>query len=170
MCSNRPKNRQCSPDTIVILDFGSQYAHLIARRVREQNVYSEIIPCSVTAQEIKEMMGRLEVRGLILSGGPMSVYRHNAPQFDIKILSLPIPILGICYGHQLIAHMVGGKVIQGERGEYGVTLVTVDNPNNLLRGLENVEKVWMSHTDIVYKLPEDYVILAHSDSTPVAAF
>jgi GMP synthase (glutamine-hydrolysing) len=170
MCSKRPKIQQHSPDTIVILDFGGQYAHLIARKVREQNVYSEILPCSVTAQEIEEMMRRLDVKGLIFSGGPMSVYRHNAPEFDIKILSLPTPILGICYGHQLIAHMVGGRVVQGERGEYGVTFVTVDNPNRLLRGLEKVERVWMSHTDTVYKLPEDYEVLAHSDSTPVAAF
>jgi GMP synthase (glutamine-hydrolysing) len=113
---------------------------------------------------------RLNIRGLILSGGPQSVYREGAPKLDPKILDIGLPILGICYGHQLLAYMHGGVVKPSERGEYGVTYVTVARPVGILEGLSRVEKVWMSHSDSVYTLPEEYEVLAYTENCPVAAF
>jgi len=132
-------------DTILVVDFGGQYCHLIARRVRELNVYSEIVPSSITAEEIREITPRLNVKGIILSGGPYSVYEDGSPKIDPKILDLGIPILGLCYGHQLIAYLLGGEVKRGARQEYGVAYVTIDKPISILKGLNRTEKVWMSH-------------------------
>ena len=95
------------PDAILVFDFGGQYCHLIARRARESNVYSEIVPCDVTVEELQKIGSRLNVKGLIFSGGPSSVYDPSAPKIDVRILDLGIPILGLCYGHQLIAHLMG---------------------------------------------------------------
>jgi GMP synthase (glutamine-hydrolysing) len=157
-------------DAILVLDFGGQYCHLIARRIRENRVYSEIVPHDITPSEIYELNKRLNIRGLILSGGPQSVYREGAPKLDPKILDIGLPILGICYGHQLLAYMHGGVVKPSERGEYGVTYVTVARPVGILEGLSRVEKVWMSHSDSVYTLPEEYEVLAYTENCPVAAF
>lgn len=163
-------DRQQRPDTILVLDFGGQYAHLIARRIREQKVYSEVVPCDLTIEEIESRKPQMNIRGLILSGGPSSVYSPAAPSCDTRILEVNLPILGICYGHQLIAQKSLGHVKPGEKNEYGIAYVTVDNPVGVLKGLSKTEKVWMSHGDTVSDLPEEYEILAHSDSCPVASF
>jgi len=157
-------------DAILVLDFGGQYCHLIARRIREQRVYSEIVPCDVTPGEILSLQSRMNVKGIILSGGPSSVYDENPPPFNSEILGLGIPILGLCYGHQLIAHLSGGEVRGGVRKEYGLTEVTVDKPVGVLEGLGPRERVWMSHGDTVYGLPDSFETLAHSENCPVAAF
>jgi GMP synthase (glutamine-hydrolysing) len=157
-------------DAILVLDFGGQYCNLIARRIREQKVYSEIVPCDITPKEIEEMDKTMNIKGLILSGGPWSVYEKDAPKFDPEILKMGIPVLGLCYGHQMIIHFSGGKVEPGTKKEYGIAYVTVDKPVGVLKGLENKEKVWMSHGDTVYMLPEDYEMLAHTESCPVAAY
>jgi GMP synthase (glutamine-hydrolysing) len=157
-------------NTILVLDFGGQYCHLISRRVREHNVYSEIVPYDITPEEVKLLSKKLNVKGMILSGGPSSVYRENAPTCDPGILNLNIPVLGICYGHQLIAYVTGGKVKPGLRKEYGVTYATIDKPVDILEGLDRREKVWMSHSDTVYSLPGEYEALAHTENCPIAAF
>ncbi|MDH5806894.1 MAG: glutamine-hydrolyzing GMP synthase [Candidatus Methanomethylicaceae archaeon] len=153
-----------SYDSILVLDFGGQYAHLIARRIREKGVYSEILPYDITFEELKN----LNPKGIILSGGPSSVLNENSPKIDKRILEMGIPILGICYGHQLIAHMAGGKI--SSASEYGATYVTIDKPIEILNGLSKREKVWMSHSDSVFSLPKEYEILAHSRNCPIAAF
>jgi len=157
-------------NTILILDFGGQYCHLIGRRVRENRVYSEIVPCDITPKEIKTLNAKLDVKGIILSGGPSSVYDQNAPKCDPRILGLGIPILGICYGHQLIAYLSNGKVQPGEKREYGITYVEIDTPVDVLEGLSQKEIVWMSHGDTVYGLPDEYEVLAHTENCPIAAF
>jgi len=157
-------------DTILVLDFGGQYCHLIARRVREQSVYSEIVPHDITPQEIKALSKKLNVKGLILSGGPASVYEKDAPKLNPAILKLNLPVLGLCYGHQLIAQMIHGRVEPAERREYGLATVVIDRPVGVLMGMGEKERVWMSHGDTVFKLPRDYEVLAHSENTPVAAF
>jgi GMP synthase (glutamine-hydrolysing) len=157
-------------DAVLVLDFGGQYCNLIARRVREHKVYSEIVPCNITPEEIKELNKTMNVKGLILSGGPWSVYEKDAPKFDPRILEMDIPILGLCYGHQMIAYFTKGKVKPGTTKEYGIAYVTVDKPVGVLRELDQKEKVWMSHGDTVYELPEDYEMLAHTESCPIAAF
>jgi len=158
------------PDTILVLDFGGQYCHLIGRRVREHQVYSEVVPHDLTAEEVKALKERFNVKGLILSGGPLSVYEENAPKFDPEILNLNVPVLGLCYGHQLIAHFSGGKVEPARKREYGVTHAVVDKPLGVLKDLGKREKVWMSHGDTVYALPNEYEVLAHTENCPVAAF
>jgi GMP synthase (glutamine-hydrolysing) len=157
-------------DAILVLDFGGQYCNLIARRIREHKVYSEIVPCDITAKEIEELNKSMNVKGLVLSGGPWSVYEKDAPKFDSAILELGIPILGLCYGHQLIAYFLDGKVEPGSKKEYGIAHVTVDKPVGVLKGLDRKEKVWMSHGDTVYELPDDYEMLAFTESCPVAAY
>lgn len=157
-------------DAILVLDFGGQYCNLIARRIREHNVYSEIVPCDITQKEIKKLNKNMNVKGLILSGGPWSVYEKDAPKFDSGILEMGIPILGLCYGHQLIAYFSNGKVELGSKREYGTAHVIVDKPLGVLKGLGRKEKVWMSHGDTVYELPEDYEMLAFTESCPIAAY
>jgi len=157
-------------DAILVLDFGGQYCNLIARRIREHKVYSEIVPCDITPKEIKEKNKTMNVKGLILSGGPWSVYEKDAPKFDPDILKMGIPILGLCYGHQMIAYFSSGKVEPGTKKEYGIAHVSVDKPVGVLKGLGKKEKVWMSHGDTVYELPEDYEMLAYTESCPVAAY
>jgi len=156
-------------DAILVLDFGGQYCHLIARRIRENRVYSEIVPCDITPEEILRLNERLNVRGLILSGGPLSVYKGDAPKLN-SILDMGLPVLGICYGHQLLAYIAGGVVKPADRGEYGVTYAVIAKPVGILEGLGLREKVWMNHSDAVYSLPEEYEILAYTENCPIAAF
>ncbi len=157
-------------DAILVLDFGGQYCNLIARRIREQKIYSEIVPCDITAKKIKQLNKSMNVKGLILSGGPWSVYAKDAPTFDPNILDMNIPILGLCYGHQLIVHFSNGKVEPGSKKEYGIAHITINKPVGVLKGLDLKEKVWMSHGDTVYELPKDYEMLAFTESCPVAAY
>lgn len=157
------------PNGVVILDFGGQYCHLIARRVRELGVFSEILSCDISPEEI-EGVRSMKVRGIILSGGPASVTQEGAPTIDEGILEMGFPILGLCYGHQLLAYMRGGEVRRSERREYGITYVYIDKPVGVLRGMRPVEKVWMSHGDTVFRLPPEFETLAHTEISPVAAF
>jgi GMP synthase (glutamine-hydrolysing) len=152
-------------DVVLILDFGAQYSQLIARRVRECNVYSEIVPHDITAEEIKKR----NVKGIIFSGGPSSVYEADSPKADKKIFDLGIPILGICYGIQLIAHELGGSVEVGKKREYGKATLLVDDNSDLFAGLDGTIDSWMSHGDSVTKLPNGFVALAHTDNTKYAA-
>ncbi|MDE1834054.1 MAG: glutamine-hydrolyzing GMP synthase, partial [Candidatus Micrarchaeota archaeon] len=156
-------------DTILILDFGGQYCHLIARRVRENNVYSEVVPSDISANEIKALGKKTSIKGIILSGGPSSIYDKNAPKMDKAILRLGIPILGICYGHQLLADYVNGNVKRAKNKEYGIAIVNVKS-RNMLSNLEDREEVWMSHGDTVLSMPKSFQILAHTNNCPIAAY
>ena len=157
-------------DTILVLDFGGQYCHLIGRRIREHGVYSEIVPHDTEPTEIQVLKREFNIKGLILSGGPASVYEPNAPKINPGILGLNLPILGLCYGHQLIAQLLNGKVETAARKEYGIAYVRIDKPVAVLKGLGEREKVWMSHGDTVFTMPPDFEVLAHTDNCPVAAF
>jgi len=157
------------PDTILVLDFGGQYCHLIARRIREYNVYSEIVSQDISPKEIKALKERFNIKGIILSGGPQSVYEKDAPKINVGTLEMEIPVLGLCYGHQLIAQIYGGNVKQAKKKEYGITYATIIKPNDILKGLGKEEKVWMSHGDTVYALPKDFEVLAYTENCPVAA-
>jgi GMP synthase (glutamine-hydrolysing) len=161
---------QTKYDTILVLDFGGQYCHLIGRRIREHGVYSEIVPHDITPDEIKTLNEKFNVKGLILSGGPSSVYEPNAPRLDPRILEANLPILGLCYGHQLIAQITNGKVEPAACKEYGIAQVTIDKTVGVLEGLGKTEKVWMSHGDTVFAPPPGFEVLAHTQSCPVAAF
>ena len=152
-------------DTVLIIDFGSQYTKLIAKAVRELGVYAEIVPPEISAEEIQ----RRAPKGLILSGGPASVYAPDAPRIDTRIYTLKIPILGICYGMQLIAHDLGGQVLRGERREYGPSTLEIVQNNTLLEGLNTHEEVWMSHGDEIKTLPKDFVCLAKTANVAHAA-
>ncbi|HEU0257660.1 MAG TPA: glutamine-hydrolyzing GMP synthase [Microbacteriaceae bacterium] len=158
-----------SSATVLVVDFGAQYAQLIARRVREAHAYSEIVPHTVTAAEIQ----RRHPAGIILSGGPASVYAPDAPGFDSGIFDLGVPVLGICYGFQLMASALGGTVEHTGRREYGSTDVTVNEAGCqgvLLAGQPQAQRAWMSHGDSVTGAPKDFAVLASSPATPVAAF
>ncbi|MBX5327907.1 MAG: glutamine-hydrolyzing GMP synthase [Candidatus Bathyarchaeota archaeon] len=157
-------------DTILVLDFGGQYCHLIGRRIREHGVYSEIVAHDIKPEEIELLKEKFNVKGLIFSGGPASVYEPNAPKPNQHILDVGLPILGLCYGHQLIAQMVGGNVEPAKEREYGIAYVTINKPVGVLTGLNAKEKVWMSHGDTVFSIPTDYEVLAHTENCPVAAF
>src|SRR5208283_65502 len=146
------------------------YCHLIGRRIRENGVYSEIVPHDISPEEIKALNEKFNVKGLILSGGPSSVYEPNAPKLNPRILDLNLPILGLCYGHQLLAQLTKGKVEPAACKEYGTAQVTIDKPVGVLAGLSGKEKVWMSHGDTVFSLPSEFEELAHTESCPVAAF
>ncbi len=152
--------------TILVLDFGSQFSQLIARRIREANVYCELVPGTTPWSELKLK----QPAGLILSGGPASVYEEGAPQVDPDALRAGVPVLGICYGMQLIAHHLGGKVDPGHAREYGPALLSVVDPRGLFRGLDAELPVWMSHGDHVSELPPGFHRLASSGNSPVAAF
>jgi GMP synthase (glutamine-hydrolysing) len=150
---------------IVILDFGSQYSELIARRIRETQVYSEVLSYRTSAEKIQQ----LNPQGIILSGGPNSVYDSHAPQCDRAIWDLGIPILGVCYGMQLMVQQLGGQVERAKRGEYGKASLYIDDPTNLLTNVEDGSTMWMSHGDSCTTLPEGFTILAHTNNTPCAA-
>ena len=153
------------PDTIAILDFGSQYSQLIARRVREVDTYSELLPCSISAEELR----KLNPIGIILSGGPSSVYDATAPSYDINIWKLGIPILGLCYGMQLMARDLGGGVEPAKIKEYGRALVTIVRHGKIFAGLDPACEAWMSHGDSVSSLPQGFDIVASTAATPVTA-
>jgi GMP synthase (glutamine-hydrolysing) len=156
---------------IVILDFGSQYTQLIARRVREVGVYSEIYPCTIATSEIEE----LQPYGLILSGGPSSIYDPGAPQLDPGVLDLkrrdgtPVPVLGICYGLQGMAHAGGGVVERADHREFGRANLIIDSDSDLLAEVPDRSTVWMSHGDSITRLPSQFEIIAHTSNAPVAA-
>ena len=157
-------------DTILVLDFGGQYCHLIGRRIREHGVYSEIVPHDISPEEVLALNQKFNVKGLILSGGPSSVYEPNAPRLHPRILEVNLPILGLCYGHQLLAQITNGKVEPATCKEYGIAQVTIDKPVSILEGLSDKEKVWMSHGDTIMAPPPEFEALAHTDNCPVAAF
>ena len=161
---------QVKYDTILVLDFGGQYCHLIGRRIRVNGVFSEIVPHDISPDEVKALNEKFNVKGLILSGGPSSVYEPNAPKLNPRILEVNLPILGLCYGHQLLALLTNGNVKPAACKEYGIAQVAIDNPVGVLEGLSPKEKVWMSHGDTVFALPPDFEALAHTDNCPVAAF
>jgi len=156
-------------EKILVLDFGSQYTQLIARRIRELKVYCEIHPCTIGIQGIKEF----GPRGLILSGSPASVLEKEAPMVPREVFELGIPILGICYGMQLITHVFGGAVGSARRREYGPAQLEIDENNDLFKGFEkgkeNSVKVWMSHGDRIDRPPPDFTAIAHTENSPVAA-
>jgi len=156
-----------SRETVLILDFGSQYTQLIARRVREQRVYCEIQPCNVAFDKVAAM----KPRAVILSGGPASVYGEGAPQVDKRVFELGVPVLGICYGVQLMAHLLGGKVEGASEREYGAAKVKITKPTGILHRFAEGETidVWMSHGDRIAAMPEGFVTLGLSDNTPFCA-
>ena len=155
-----------SRETVVILDYGSQYTQLIARRVRELNVYSEILPWNAD----RDRVAALHPVGFILSGGPNSVYDPGAPSLPPYVLQSDVPVLGLCYGMQLLAHSLDGAVVPSGRREYGpATVMVVDPDTPLFSGLPSALEVWMSHGDRVERLPSGFHPLARSDNTPHAA-
>jgi len=157
--------KQLDRQIIVILDFGSQYSELIARRIRETQVYSEVISYRTTAEQLRQ----LNPKGIIFSGGPSSVYDQGAPHCDPEIWKLGIPVLGVCYGMQLMVQQLGGDVERADRGEYGKAALVIDDPTDLLTNVEDGTTMWMSHGDSVTKLPEGFELLAHTENTPCAA-
>ncbi|MFN3528063.1 MAG: glutamine-hydrolyzing GMP synthase, partial [Candidatus Altarchaeaceae archaeon] len=157
-------------DKIVVLDFGGQYCHLISRRIRELNVYCEILPGNVKVEILEEMIKNENLKGIILSGGAMSVYDENSIKCDKEIFNLNIPILGICYGHQLIAYLNNGLVEKGEKGEFGITKCKILKESLLFSGIDNEFNVWMSHYDIVKKIPDEFEIIAETENCKIAAF
>ena len=151
--------------SIIILDYGSQYTQLIARKVRELKFYAEIYPYTLSLKEILD----LNPGGIILSGSPHSVYEKNAPRLDSKILDTGIPVLGICYGMQLITHSLGGEVIPEVKREYGKANLKIKKENALFSGVSDGEQVWMSHGDRVLKIPNGFEAIASTSSSPYAA-
>lgn len=151
---------------VLVVDFGAQYAQLIARRVREANVYSEIVPHSITAAEVQQK----NPAAIILSGGPASVYEDASPKLDAKILELGIPVLGICYGFQILAQSLGGRVDRTGKREYGATNLEISSGGTLLANQPELQVCWMSHGDQVMEAPQGFDVLASTKTTPVAAF
>jgi len=153
-------------DTILVLDYGSQYTQLIARRIRELKVFSVIKPYNIDIEEIK----KIKPKGILLSGGPHSVYEKQAPSLNREIFNLNIPILGICYGMQLLAKVLGGEVKKTKKQEYGKTYMYIDNHKNLFYSLPAKIIVWMSHADSVEKLPQGAISLSHTQNVKYASF
>ena len=152
-------------ELVLVLDFGGQYNQLIARRVRECNVYCEVHPYNLSIEKIKEM----NPKGIIFTGGPNSVYGEDSPLCDKAIFELGIPVLGICYGSQLMAHVLGGSVATAPVSEYGKTEVAVNNESKLFDGVQSSTICWMSHTDYIERAPENFKIVGHTPVCPVAA-
>ena len=151
---------------VLVVDFGAQYAQLIARSVREANVYSEIVPHNISAAEVAQK----NPAAIILSGGPSSVYEENSPRLDAKILELGIPVLGICYGFQVLAQALGGRVDKTGKREYGATDLKLSSGGTLLASQPDLQVCWMSHGDQVMEAPSGFEVLASTATTPVAAF
>ncbi|HJO55508.1 MAG TPA: glutamine-hydrolyzing GMP synthase, partial [Candidatus Scalindua sp.] len=152
-------------ESILVVDFGSQYSHLIARRIREQNVYSKIVSHKISPEEIKQE----NPKGIILSGGPASVYASDAPRCNDEILNMDMPILGICYGFQLGSQILGAEIKSAENREYGNTRCTIKDHSTLFASLDDSIGVWMSHGDQAMGLPDDFESLAYTDNCPYAA-
>ena len=152
-------------ELILILDFGGQYNQLIARRVRECNVYSEVVPYDISIEKIKEKAPK----GIIFTGGPASVYGEDSPKCDKKIFDLGIPVLGICYGMQLMTHTLGGNVSRANTREYGTTKVNINNDSSLFQGFENTNDFLMSHTDFVSEVPNGFKNIGSTEHCPNAA-
>ncbi|MBT8243040.1 MAG: glutamine-hydrolyzing GMP synthase [Nitrosopumilus sp.] len=151
-------------DKIVVLDFGSQYSHLICRRIREFSVYAELVPYDISYDELQ----KLNPTGIIFSGGPSSVYSSDAPMPENKIFDMNLPLLGICYGHQLIVNKYGGKVKRANK-EYGSSLLTIDNDKDLLSGVGESVRAWMSHGDEAEQIPNGFKVIGHTKSAKAAA-
>ena len=152
-------------ETVLIIDFGSQYTQLITRRIREDNVYSEIYPHTISLEKVKE----IDPVGIILSGGPMSVYDEGAPVIDERIIKLGIPVLGICYGLQFISRSLGGGVEPAKDREYGKAILRVTDSSDLFKGVTKSSIVWMSHGDYLTRAPENFTVTAESDHSPFCA-
>lgn len=152
------------PDTITVLDFGSQYSHLICRRIREFSVYAELVPYDITIPELEKH----NPKGVIFSGGPASVSSADAPLPDDRIFEMGLPVLGICYGHQLIVDRYGGRVKRANR-EYGASTLSIDNDSTLLGGLGGSVTAWMSHGDEAEKIPPDFEVIGHTENSKAAA-
>ena len=150
---------------VLVVDFGAQYAQLIARRVREANVYSELVPHSMP---VDEMLAK-DPQAIILSGGPASVFEPGAPRVDKKLFEAGVPVLGICYGFQAMAYALGADVDKAALGEYGKTETTIDEAEGLLEGSPAEQNTWMSHGVAVKTAPEGFEVLAHTEGAPVAA-
>ncbi len=161
----RKAGLEMNKEIIVVLDFGGQYNQLIARRVRECNVYCEVHPYNMDLEKLKAM----NPKGIIFTGGPNSVYGDDSPICTSEVFDLGIPVLGICYGSQLMAHVLGGKVATAPVSEYGKTLVTVDNTSQLFAGISSETICWMSHTDYIEAAPSDFRVVASTPVCPVAA-
>jgi GMP synthase (glutamine-hydrolysing) len=157
--------REVAADEVVVLDYGGQYSQLIARRVRELGVFSELLPHHVGVDEVRKR----RPKGLILSGGPASVYAEGAPRLDPALLELGIPVLGICYGMQALVLVEGGRVEGAEIGEFGRSALTVAEHGRLLAGTPDEQSCWMSHRDTVFEPPPGFTALASSTASPVAA-
>ena len=153
------------PETVLVVDFGGQYNQLIARRVRECHVYSEIVPYTKALDAIREK----QPKGVIFTGGPNSVYLPDSPTIDKAVFELGIPVLGICYGSQLMMHLLGGHVCRAPEREYGKTLVTVDTASKLFKGVSEKTVCWMSHNDYIEQAAPGFAVSAHTDNCPVAA-
>jgi len=151
-------------DKIVVLDFGSQYSHLICRRIREFSVYAELVPFDISLEELKKH----NPKGVIFSGGPSSVYNSDAPMPESKIFELDLPILGICYGHQLIVNKFGGKVKRANK-EYGSSLLSIDDDHDLLSGIGESVRAWMSHGDEAEQIPPEFKVIGHTKNAKAAA-
>ena len=151
-------------DKIVVLDFGSQYSHLICRRIREFSVYAELVPYDISLEELKKH----NPKGIIFSGGPSSVYNSDAPTPSKGIFDMDLPLLGICYGHQLIVNNYGGKVKRANK-EYGSSLLTIDNDKDLLNGVGESVRAWMSHGDEAEEIPPGFQVIGHTESAKAAA-
>lgn len=152
-------------DLVLVVDFGGQYNQLIARRVRECGIYCEIVPYSYSLDKIKAK----NPKGIIFTGGPNSVYGEGAPKVDPAIFEMGVPVLGICYGDQLMAHTLGGEVKSADIREYGKTEVNLDNKSPLFKNIKDVDQCWMSHTDFISKAPQGFKIIGHTSQCPIAA-
>jgi GMP synthase (glutamine-hydrolysing) len=157
-----PQPAATATPQITVLDTGGQYTHLIARKIRELGVYADVQPSETPADQLRSR------KGIIISGGPASVYEPGSPDIDLNVLTSGLPVLGICYGHQLLAHHLGGKVQKGERGEYGVAHLTVASPDALWKGVEN-SQIWMNHRDTVACAPAGFRITASTQTSGIAA-
>ncbi len=151
-------------DKIVVLDFGSQYSHLICRRIRDFSVYAELVPFDISLENLT----KINPKGIIFSGGPSSVYDSGAPIPDKKIFQLNVPILGICYGHQIIVNNFGGKIKRANK-EYGSSVLTIDNNSDILNGIGDSVRAWMSHGDEAESIPDGFEIIGHTESSRSAA-
>ena len=151
-------------DKIVVLDFGSQYSHLICRRIREFSVYAELVPYNISYEELQ----KLNPTGIIFSGGPSSVYNSDAPIPENRIFDMDLPLLGICYGHQLIVNKYGGKVKRANK-EYGSSLLTIDSNEDLLSGIGGSVRAWMSHGDEAEQIPQGFKVIGHTENAKAAA-